>query len=596
MFIRALLCLTLISISASSENSILGSAGSALTRSVRESLPGDILVIFTQGGEAYLDITREKGAAVGKKYFIERLGEEIKHPVTGDVLGHASVRIAEVQITWVQAGFSRAKVLSLAGENAIHVKDIARPAEQPIVLRLPLRHADGTFSKLTEGIDAEIALALSNVPGAILRVGPALSMSSEGAASFSSLVPEAAIAVAGRIINDKVELSLINVAAGTVASQVNFAIPDSCKSLAGEKISNTRVSSAPDAVRSSSPRENGSMERLEYKEAGEISVPLEFVPIDMTTGDIDGDGIDEIILVDNRTLRISKLKLDGTLSEIAKVSVGWAAAIFHVGAGDIDRDGIDEIYVVEKPGNFVRSAGYRFVNGKLERFFKEGGVFLRVVRSSNAASTDGDVLYGQSYGSSRPFHRSVLRYRFSADKKKLESASAGLPSNMTLFDFAVVGSSGFIASLDYESKLRLYNSSGDPVWTSQDAFGGSDIRLESADKRNSTELHTGVEAIDIDGDNVAEILAVQNLLDGGMIPGFIRIGNLQGYKNGRIVALALSGNTLVERWKTKTYSGIIKGYSIGNALGRGPEAVFFSLEKLSFTGKRATLRSVPLGG
>lgn len=593
MFIRALLCLTLISISASSENSVLGSASSALTRGVAESLPGEILVIYTQPGEVYLDITREKGASVGKKYVIERPGEEIRHPVTGDVLGRAGVRIAEVQITWVQQGFSRAKVLSLAGDNAIHVKDIARPSEQPIVLRLPLRHPDGTFSKLTEQIDAEIALALSNVPGATLRVGPAVSMSSEGAASFSTTVPEAAIAVAGRIVNDKVELSVINVAAGKVASQVNFAIPDSCRSLASEKVSAAPVVVAPSG---SSPRENTSMERVEFKEVGEISAPLEFVPIDMTAGDIDGDGIDEIIFVDNRTVRISKLKLDGTLSEIAKVSVGWASQIFHIDAGDIDHDGIDEIYVVEKPGNFVRSAGYRFVNGKLERFFKGSGVFLRVVRSSHSSSADGDVLYGQAYGSSRPFHRNVLRYRFSGDKKELESVSAGLPSNVTLFDFAVLGTSGFVAALDFESKLKLYSSTGDAAWTSQESYGGSDVRLESADKRNATELHTGIEAVDIDGDGVPEIVAVQNLLDGGMLPGFVRIGALQQYRNGRIVALSLSGTMLVERWKTKTYSGIIKGYSIANALGRGPEAVFFSLEKLSFTSKRATLRSVPLGG
>lgn len=557
---RTLLPLLLLAVTSGANIPILGSASDALTRAVAEALPREALVIFVQEGEVYLDVTKEKGAAVGQKYAIERPGEEIRHPETGNLLGRSSTRVGEVEITWIQEGFSRAKILSQP-EGGIRVKDAARLAAPPVIARLPLRHDDGSYSRLTESVDAEIAAALAAISGIEVRVGPATN---------------AALSVAGRIVGEKILLTVMKPATSSVVAEISARIPDECLSLGAEKIA------AP--IRSSGP---SSMERIEYHETGEVSSVLSFVPVEMTAGDVDGDGIDEIIFAEDKSIRIGKLKLDGTFDEIAKLSIGWSAQIFRVDAGDIDGDGKAEIYVTEKPGNYVRTSGYRFDSGKLNRFFRESGMFLRVARLP-----DGDALYGQRYGSSRPFERGVMRYRFNGGK--LSGGAAGVPSAVTVFDFVPLGTSGYTASIDYENKLRLYNQAGDGVWRSAEQYGGSDIRIESADKRNAAEQRIGIEALDVDGDRVPEVVVVQNLLEGGIIPGFVRIGNLQGYKNGRIVALALDGASLTERWKTKSWAGVIKGFSVANPLGRGPEAVFFSFEKVSIWEERATLRSVPL--
>lgn len=581
MFYRSLIVVLLIVVTSSAETTVLGSGSAALERAVREALPGEVLVIHVSDNEVYLDVTRQKGAAVGRKYAIERSGEEIRHPTTGDLLGHVAIPVAEVEITWVQEGFSRARVLSVKEGNAIRVKDTARSAVSPIVVRLPLRHQDGSFSRLTETIDAEINAAISRVSGVTQKTGPAISASSEAAANFATLVPEAAVAVGGRIVGDKVEISVVNVPASTVAANISARISEECAALGSEKIS---ASATPVASSSAPVSSSPAPERTDH--AGEISIPLDYVPIDMTTADLDGDGTEELILVDNRTLRVSRLSLDGTLKEVAKLPVGWAAAIFSITAVDMDRDGKDEIYVTEKPGNYVRATGYRYTNGKLERFWKASGMFLRGLREP-----EGDVLYGQEYGTSRPFTRNIVRYRYNGTT--LESVSSGLPSAMTVYDFARLGATGYVASIDYENKIRLYNHAGEGVWASGESYGGSDYRLESADRRNAAELRIGLDAADLDGDGTIELVAVQNLLEGGL-GGFVRLAAIQQYKNGRIVVLDLKGISLEERWKTKTYSGIIRGFTVANPLGRGPEAVFFSLERFSFRDKRVTLRSIPL--
>ncbi len=576
----ALLVFSLLALAvftASAQQPILGPVAAEVTATTQAALPGECLVIFVDaaGQEVYLDITREKGAVVGRKFTIERTGGEIRHPVSGEVVGRTRNRIAEVQITWLQEGFAKAKVLGTpAGE--IRVRDSARPAEPPVIVHFPLRHSDGTFSKLTEAIDAEIGAALSRVEGGTAKTGPSLALSAEAATSLASLVPEGDVGVAGRVVEDGIEIQVISMARSTIVRTFTLPLTDALRALGAEKLRTAPASAI-----------SGSFERIGYREGGEISATLNFIPLDMTSGDVDGDGIDELIFVEEKHVRILRVKLDGATEEVARVSLGFTARGLFVSAGDVDRDGKAEIFVTEKPGNYVRGTGYRFANGKLTRFFQERSVFLRVVETS-----DGPVLFGQRHGANRPFDRGIIRYRFASGT--MQPSAAGLPSHLTLYDFAPIGSSGFLASIDYENKLRLYNSSGNQQWQSSEMYGGSDVTVNSGDGRDGMEIRTGVAPVDIDGDGTSEALVVQNLLEGGGAGSFVRVGVLQQYKSGRLVALALEDATMVERWKTKTYNGIIKGFTIARPLARGREACFFTVEKVSYTRKRATLRVVPL--
>jgi hypothetical protein len=582
-FSRIALLSLLCSLTASADQTALGSVSGDLVAAVGSSLPSDCLVIYVQENEVYLDITREKGAAVGRKFVIERPGVEIRHPVTGEVVGRAQTRIGEVQITWLQEGFCKARVVGATAEGGIRVKDTARPVEGPVVVRYLMRHDDGSVSRLTELLDGEIAAALGTIASLTQKTGPALAMTAGGAVSSSSALPEADVAVGGRVVGDSIELHVVSLATNSVVKTLYGEVPVAIRLLGAEKARAAGIA-APAA---SGAAVGGALEPVAYREGGEVSAALNFDPLDMTAADVDGDGIDELIFGEERHVRIMRIKLGGVLEEVARLSVGWASRIFHVTAGDIDRDGKAEIYVIEKPGNYIRAAGYRFAGGRLDRFWKENDIFLRVVRTS-----EGDVLFGQRYGSGRPFERGIVRYRFAG--AELQSASAGVPGAFTLYDFAAIGTSGFYASIDYENRLRLYSHAGEIQWTSSENYGGSDVKIMSADGRNEMEERGGIAALDLDGDQVEELLVVQNLLEGGLGTGFVRIGALQQYKSGRIVAMSLESNQLVERWKTKTYSGLIKGFTIARPLGRGREAVFFTLEKISFRERRATLRVVPI--
>lgn len=577
--LRALLLMLCCLVSASGQGTILGREAADIAQVAKEGLPGECLVVYVDGSgrEVYLDITREKGAVVGRRYTVERIGGEVRHPVSGEVIGRIRNRVADVRITWLQEGFAKAQVVDTMPAESVRVRDSARPAELPVIVRFPIRHADGSFSRLTESLDAELGAALSRVEGGQLQAGPAIALAPEAAASLASLVPAGDIGVAGRIVEDAIEVQVIALSrGGIVLKTVRLPLTDQLRALGAEKLR-----SAPSAAMS------GSFERIGYREGGELSAALNFIPLDMATGDIDGDGTDEFIFLEEKHVRILRLSLDGATTEVARPGLGFSSRGLFIAAGDVDRDGKAEIFVTEKPGNQVRAAGYRFANGRLTRFFSERSVFLRVVETH-----DGPVLFGQRHGANRPFDRGIVRYRYA--NGTMQPAAAGLPPALTLYDFAPIGSSGFLASLDFENKVRLYNTAGSQQWKSPESYGGSDVVVGSADGRDAMELRTGLASVDIDGDGSHEALLVQNLLEGAGAASSIRIGALQQYKSGRLVALALEDASLVERWKTRTYNGLIKGFSIARPLSRGREACFFTLEKGTFRASKATLRVVPL--
>lgn len=62
-------------------------------------------------GEVFLDIGTAKGMRKGMKVVVYKEGEEIKHPVTGEILGKQVTKVAELLLNEVQEKMSEAQIL-----------------------------------------------------------------------------------------------------------------------------------------------------------------------------------------------------------------------------------------------------------------------------------------------------------------------------------------------------------------------------------------------------------------------------------------------------------------------------------------------------
>ncbi len=76
---------------------------------------------------------------------------------------------------------------------------------------------------------------------------------------------------------------------------------------------------------------------------GEILVPVGFVPVALSSGDVDGDGLDEIIaLADNGTVAACK----ATTKQCTKITASVPVRATDIAAGDLDGDGYAEAVVL----------------------------------------------------------------------------------------------------------------------------------------------------------------------------------------------------------------------------------------------------------
>lgn len=121
------------------------------------SLKKDFYVIRAQGGQIYTDIGKDQGAFNGLKINIYRQKEEIKHPVTGEILGITKDKICTGSITEVFQRYSIAKTNC----NNAKVKDIVNADLNISVYVNYKNEVDEYFKRLVENDVASQSFTLS---------------------------------------------------------------------------------------------------------------------------------------------------------------------------------------------------------------------------------------------------------------------------------------------------------------------------------------------------------------------------------------------------------------------------------------------------
>lgn len=80
-------------------------------------------VVYVKGKQLYTDLTEQSGVTPGNSVIIYREGEELKHPVTGAVLGRAEDEIGRARIVEVGDKTSVAEITEVKDGEEIHAKD-----------------------------------------------------------------------------------------------------------------------------------------------------------------------------------------------------------------------------------------------------------------------------------------------------------------------------------------------------------------------------------------------------------------------------------------------------------------------------------------
>lgn len=284
----------------------------------------------------------------------------------------------------------------------------------------------------------------------------------------------------------------------------------------------------------------------------------------VTTGDVDGDGVNEIICIDSTTVLIFRIR-GGRPAKIAESDAG--VANIAVDAADLNGNGRSELFITHLDGDRLRSyvlewegAGLRRIAGNLRWYFRAVDLDDR-----------GRVLVGQRKGMNEPFLPGIFEMGC-VDGRYDGVRKLALPRNRTIFGFTqgVVRTAGEADIIDYSRDyyLRITDGKGREEWTSTDSYGGSDnalvLKLENKpnefDKRY---LPSRVRVVDLDGDGIKEIVAVNNE---DRARAFSR---LRMFKQGRLEVLKWDQIGLVPVGRTRSVAKFIGDFTLGDVNGDG---------------------------
>ena len=196
----------------------------------------------------------------------------------------------------------------------------------------------------------------------------------------------------------------------------------------------------------------------------------------MAIGDVDGDGQNEVVLIEERKLWIYRFEKE--LKLLKKIEGGRFDKYLAVDVGDLQKEGKAAIFVTNLQGDRLSSFVVAYRDGDFRTISKDLDWFLRVVDWGEK----GKVLLGQRKGyqaamGRAPFTNWVGMERVIKKFAGQRSPRAQPYTDLPLFSTTAKMTYSFI---DADFRLKAINQQGKVIWRSGSTFGSDNSFLAKA--------------------------------------------------------------------------------------------------------------------
>ncbi|MFT5727313.1 MAG: TolB-like protein [Desulforhopalus sp.] len=294
-----------------------------------------------------------------------------------------------------------------------------------------------------------------------------------------------------------------------------------------------------------------------------------------TVGDLDANGIDELVSLTASTIDIYQSR-ERKIVKVAELKLPNGLRGHGLNIADIDNDGKFEVYISATQDLRVASIILGWSEeGGFQTLAKNVRWYLRPIHSN----AKGWQLAGQKRGLAKVdfVGKGVFLLSLDANFKITEKSRLPIPDGVNLFDFTYAELDGEkgeeLVVLDSNEKLRVISKDNELLWVSSSTFGGSKTYIgpsqgSAVDRHSKSNLTVDEDAdrelifvparilvTDVDNDGLSEIVVNKN--ESGALGFFKR---LRSYDGGAVVGLAWNGSELTEAWRTGRYKGYVVDY------------------------------------
>lgn len=314
----------------------------------------------------------------------------------------------------------------------------------------------------------------------------------------------------------------------------------------------------------------------------------------MDIGDVNGDGLNEVVTIDNHNVYIYK-KVGNEFVLLATITGKSFDTYLSVDVADINKNGIKEIIVTSISGINLDSFVLEYRDGKYVQIATDLRWFLRVVDTPSGMPLlmGQEVGMGDDFAFNTPIYEMVYR-----DGKYINDEKMKIPLGLSVYGltFSTLGTSSSekIIAMDELDYLCIFEKTRKPlsriftfgfkneelVWRSDDVYGGSNNYIDDEEKNTSRKrdikktafINLRILTYDTNNDGKKEIIIVKNLSAIGRV-----LKNLKLFTSSEIYNLEWDGLGMAENWRTKKINGYVADYVIKDIDNDGKPEIVLAL-------------------
>lgn len=295
----------------------------------------------------------------------------------------------------------------------------------------------------------------------------------------------------------------------------------------------------------------------------------------LAVGDVNGDGLNEIVMIDDRNIFIYQKK-GNEFRLVQEIPGKRYDSYIAVDVADINRNGVGEIIVSTYAGALVDSFVLEFRNGRFETIAHDLRWFMRVIENASGAPLLMGQLRGVESAFTTPIHEIVWQNGAYREGRRMP-VPVGLAVYGLTLDKLAPGGAETVIALNEDDYLCLYRPTDKPLsrvavfggseeflWKSDDVFGGSNTFVEpivqtpavEGDDVNKTRyINQRILTCDTNNDGKREIIIVKNHSSAKRLFERVKL-----FTSAEVFNLEWDGMGMVENWRTRKITGYVADY------------------------------------